>query len=280
MNKKCFVGFLLVLLTHITWGQSKNQRIVSLSGATTEILVALGLQNQLVGTDITSNYPAAVEKLPKVGHNRNIGAEATLALQPTLIIGTKDTQGMSVLKPEVEEQFKAAGVKVVFFTQEYTIDGSKKLINAMANYFGKKAEGQKLLTQIDQQLRAVVKLSQTPKVLFIYARGIGALSVAGNHTSVGEVIRLAGGKNAITDFENFKPLTTEALIQANPDYILLFESGLESVGDIDGLLKVPGIAQTNAGKKRKIIAMDGSLLTGFSPRVGQAVVELNQKLKQ
>lgn len=278
--KKYFVVFFLCFLTHFIFGQDKNLRIVSLSGATTEILVGLGLQQQLVGTDITSTYPIAIEKLPKVGHNRNIGAEATLALQPTLIVGTKDAKGTTILKPEVIEQFKAAGVKVVFFTQEYTIEGSKKLINDMAAYFGKKAAGQTLVTQIDQKLRQVTKLSQTPKVLFIYARGVGALSVAGNNTSVAEVISLAGGKNAISDFDNFKPLTTEALIQANPDYLLLFESGLESVGGTEGLLKVPGIAQTNAGKKRKVITMDGSLLTGFSPRVGQAVAELNQKLKQ
>ena len=64
----------------------------------------------------------------------------------------------------------------------------------------------------------------------------------------------------------------------NPDVILLFTSGLESMGGLTGLLKVPGVAQTNAGRNRHIVEMDGQLLTGFGPRLGVAALELNQKI--
>ncbi|WP_026995476.1 heme/hemin ABC transporter substrate-binding protein [Flectobacillus major] len=279
-NKKYWLLVLCWLINTQVFSQNKPQRIVSISGSVTEILVELGLQNQIVGTDVTSNYPAAIEKLPKVGHNRGIGAETTLALQPTIVIGTRDEKGQSFLKPEVEEQFKSAGVKVQMFTQEYSIEGTKKLINDVANYFGKKAQAARLIQKIDANLAKVKKPAVAPKVLFIYARGLGAMSVAGNGTSVKSLIELAGGHNATNDFDNFKPLTPEGLIAANPDYILLFNSGLESIGGIDGLLKVPGVAQTNAGKKRKVIEMDGVLLTGFTPRVGSAVLELSEKLKR
>jgi iron complex transport system substrate-binding protein len=127
-------------------------------------------------------------------------------------------------------------------------------------------------------LKQVKKLKSSPKVLFIYARGMGALSVAGNGTSVKSLIELAGAQNAVNDFENFKPLTPEALVAANPDYILLFDSGLESIDGTAGLLKIPGVAQTNAGKKKQFITMDGAMLTGFGPRVGSAVLELNKKI--
>ena len=95
--KKLILGYLLLCNISL-FAQTKIPRIVSISGAVTEILVGLGLQNQIVGTDVTSNYPASIEKLPKVGHNRGIGAEATLALQPTIVIGTKDEKGTSFLK--------------------------------------------------------------------------------------------------------------------------------------------------------------------------------------
>jgi len=48
---------------------------------------------------------------------------------------------------------------------------------------------------------------------------------------------------------------------------------------MDGLLKVPGVASTNAGRNRRIVTMDGQLLTGFGPRLGKAAVELSQKAK-
>jgi iron complex transport system substrate-binding protein len=93
-----------------------------------------------------------------------------------------------------------------------------------------------------------------------------------------KMITLAGAENAATGFNDFKPLTAEAMVAANPDVILLFDSGLQSLGGIEGLLKVPGVAQTNAGKNRKVIVMDGQLLTGFSPRVITAIKELSQKI--
>jgi iron complex transport system substrate-binding protein len=253
-----------------------SQRIVSLNGTVTEILCELGLQNQIVGTDVTSTYPEAMAKSPKVGHNRNIGAEAVLALRPTIIIGTKTNGGMDV-KSEVIQQFQRAGVKTVFLDQTATVAGAKDLINQVAATFGLAAKAPALAKKIDADLARVRKPAKAQKVLFIYARGAGTLMVAGQDTPIENIIKLAGGTNAATGFTSFKPLTAEALLAANPDVLLLFTSGLESLGGINGLMKVPGIAQTNAGRNRNVIEMDGQLLTGFSPRLGQAVQQLSQK---
>ena len=89
---------------------------------------------------------------------------------------------------------------------------------------------------------------------------------------------MAGGQNAITEFEDYKPLTPESLIKGNPDVILLFTSGLESLGGVDGLLKIQGVSQTNAGKNKKVIALDGALISGFGPRVGEGAAALNAEL--
>lgn len=256
---------------------SQPTRIISLNGTVTEILCALGLQSQIVGTDITSTYPAALANVPKVGHNRTIGAEAVLALRPTIIVGTRTNGGMDV-KPEVIQQFKSAAVKTVFLEQKYSAAGARKLITDVASAFGLSAKAPALIRKMETELTAVRKPARSQKVLFIYARGAGTLMVAGQNTPVETMIELAGGTNAATGFDNFKPLTAEALIAANPDVLLLFNSGLESLGGVDGLLKIPGVAQTNAGRNRTVIEMDGQLLTGFSPRLGMAVQELSRKL--
>ena len=101
-----------------------------------------------------------------------------------------------------------------------------------------------------------------------------------NDDATEKLIAIAGGENAISEFEDFKPLTPEAVVKGNPDYILMFDKGLESIGGVDGVLKLEGVATTNAGKNKKIIAMDGGLLSGFGPRVGQAAVQLNQLLQK
>jgi iron complex transport system substrate-binding protein len=104
--------------------------------------------------------------------------------------------------------------------------------------------------------------------------------VSGTGTPVDKMISLAGGKNAVSDFEDYKPLTPEALIKGNPDVILMFDSGLQSVGGAEGVLKIPGVDKTNAGKNKKIISMDGALLSGFGPRLGEGIYQLNSLLAE
>ncbi len=253
------------------------QKIVSVNGTVSEILAALGLENNIVGVDVTSTYPASLQKKPKVGHNRNLSAEGILALQPDVVTGLA-----ADLKPELTEQLKAAGVKLVLFTQEYSPNGTKNLIRQVAASFGNKAKGEAMIKQLDADLASAAKKMQAsgkPKVLFIYARGTGTMMVSGEGTPLEKVIQLAGGQNAVNGFKDYKPLTAEALVQADPDVILLFSSGMQSLGGPSGLTSVQGINQTKAGKAKRFITMDGELLTGFGPRLGQAVAELAQKIR-
>lgn len=263
-----------LLLSTLAAGAAPAPRIVSLSGTISEIICDLGRQSQLVGVDVTSTYPAALEKLPKVGHNRTISAEGVLAQNPTLVIGTTES-----LKPEVAAQLKSAGVRVELFKQTYSVAGTKQLINDVAAAFGASAQAPALLKKLDAQLTQVRKPAKAPKVLFLYARGMGTMMVAGQGTQVEKIIQLAGGQNAATGFAEFKPLTAEALVAANPDVLLLFDTGLQSLGGKAGLLQVPGIAQTTAGRTGRVVEMDGQLLTGFGPRLGLAATELAKKLQ-
>lgn len=253
--------------------QQGIKRIVSLNGAVTEIVCALGFENALVGVDVTSTYPASMKQVAKVGHNRNISAEPVLALQPDLILATDN-----FIQPAVIEQFKNVGVRTVLMKQEFSVAGTKKLITEVAAALKVPEKGAALVKQLDREQQALQIKPQPKKVLFIYARGAGTMMVAGKETPLDKIIALAGAQNAATGFNDFKPLTPEALVTANPDVILMFDDGLKSMGGVDGLLKVQGIAQTTAGKQKKVIVMDGQLLTGFGPRVIQAVQELAGKL--
>ncbi len=267
---------ILCMATLVKAQTGNGLKIVSLNGTLSEIVVSLGLQANLVGVDITSTYPASLNKLPKVGHNRNLSAEGILALQPNLIIGiAKD------IKPELAQQIKTAGIKMLLFNQDFSLAGTKNLVLAVADSLKKTPKAQAIINKIVKDIQAAkknIKPNIKPKTLFIYARGTGTMMVAGNGTQVQKMVQLAGGQNAITGFKDFKPLTAESLVLANPDVILLFDTGLESLGGINGLQNVPGIAQTNAGKNKRFIVIDGQLLCGFGPRLGVAVAELAKKL--
>lgn len=255
--------------------KKEAMKIVSLSGTITEIIYALGEGKQIVAVDITSTYPEQATKLTNLGHMSMISAEGIIGSGPTHVIGFEDEA-----KPELVDQLKNAGIEVVLLDREYTIAGAKKVIADVAKWMDKKEEGKKLQEQIDADIASLAKLPRKPSVLFVYARGPGTMMVAGEGTQMQEMIKLAGGKNAVGGFEEFKPLTPEAVIAANPDLLLMFESGTQSLNGDAGLLEIPGIKLTAAGKNKQFFSMDGLYLSGFGPRVGKALVELNNKLQE
>ena len=276
MKKSVWAIAIFVLLSLNTIAAAPA-RIICLNGAITETVDALGFGKQIVATDVTSTYPAYINQLPKVSKNRSVSAEGLLSFSPTLILA-----GENAVSKEIEYQLQSAGVKLVVIKQQYSVAGSVAFIKAVAAALNVPDKGAALCKEqeakINKALNAVKQHKTNAKVLFIYARGTGVMMVAGKNTSLDAIINLAGAKNAVSEFTEFKPYTTEALIKANPDAILMFDFGFSSLGGIDGILKLPGMQQTTAGKNKNIIQMDGDLLTGFSTRLDKAITELNAKL--
>jgi iron complex transport system substrate-binding protein len=94
------------------------------------------------------------------------------------------------------------------------------------------------------------------------------------------VIAAAGAWDAgvLSGVEGSIPVTPEALIAAAPDVIVVPSEGLESLGGVDGLLSIPGIAQTPAGSNGYILAYpEGDFLT-LGPRIAQSVAALTRDL--
>ena len=109
---------------------------------------------------------------------------------------------------------------------------------------------------------AIAKAEKKPRVLFVLNASRGILA-AGQNTAADHMIVLAGGVNAIQGYSGYKPLAAEAVIAGKPDYILATEHGLEQSGGDRELLKRPDIAETPAGRGRRIIGMNAQLLLGF-----------------
>lgn len=253
-------------------------RIVSVGGATTETIYALGSEASLVGTDTSSVYPEAAAKLPQVGYQRTLSAEGVISLKPTLVIISADAG-----PPPAIQQIENAGIKIARVNTDNTFEGTKAKIRQIAELLGKKDQGETLVSKLEGEMaeaeRVVTSLERKRKVAFIFARGAGSPQVSGTGTPADAMIKLAGGANAITEFELYKPLTAEALVAAQPEVILLPARGLEAMGGVDAVLALPGVADTPAGKNRKIVSVDDVLLLGFSPRLGLAVKELSEKIK-
>jgi iron complex transport system substrate-binding protein len=250
----------------------KEARIITAGSAMTETVCALGDCDKIVASDKTSLYPAQIQSLPSIGYRNTISAEGIISMKPTLLIAEK-----GYVEDAVLAQIQAVGIKSVIVERVYDFEGTRRMIRAISEPLGRSREADVLLKKIEVQLSdaaAMVKKSKsTPRVLCVYNRGTSSVDVAGSRTFAA-ILPLAGAVSAINNVEGYKPLNTEALVASNPDYLLMFESGVKSLGGIDGVLKLPGVLQTTAGKEKKIIALDGIKLSNFGPRLGETVKEL------
>lgn len=248
-------------------------RIVTLGGPITEIVYALGLGDRVVGTDGSSLYPAEILDKPRLDYFRQTSAEGVLSLDPTLVLAVEGTG-----PPGVLEQIEASGVTVVVLPEVADVVAAEARVREVGRLLGRDEASGEIVAQMEREIAGVPTVEDRPKALFIYARGAGVLMVSGTGNAADAMMTLAGADNAVTAFEDFQPLTAEAVVTAAPDVIIIPERGLESIGGIDGLLQQPGLAQTPAGKARRVVAVDDALLLGFGPRVGEGVASLAQAL--
>ena len=248
-------------------------RIVPLNGDLAETVFTLGLTRNVVGVDTSATYPErAVARLPKIGYQRTLSAEGILSLRPTVVIGSP-TAG----PPAVVEQLKAAGVPVVIVPEYKGLNAGARKLRIVGKALGVPNRGDRLARQVESQIRIarreVGTTSAKPRVAFLYLRGTQVQMIGGKGSGADAMIAAAGGRDVGADagIEGFKPFSAEALIAARPDVLLLLTAGLQSVGGVDGLLRLPGVAQTPAGEARRIVHFDDLLLLGLGPRTGKAL---------
>jgi iron complex transport system substrate-binding protein len=256
-----------------TWSEGFAEdaptRIVSLAGGVGETLIALGAQDRIVGRDETSDVPA-LEDVPVVTRAHSLSAERVLALDPDLVLVDEN-----VGPPEALDQLRATGVRIVEIPPAWTLEDIAPRTRAIAEAIG----------AVDVRLPSFTAATTTtgPRVAFLYLRGPSAIYLLGGQGSGADaLIDAAGGTDvgAEAGHPAFLPLTAEALVAADPDVLLVMSKGLESVGGIDGLVELPGVAQTSAARNRAVIAVDDGVLLSFGPRTGALVEQLRVALDQ
>jgi iron complex transport system substrate-binding protein len=245
-------------------------RIVSLNGDVTETIFTLGLGRRLVGVDTSALHPPrAVARIPKIGYQRALSAEGILSLRPTLVIGTAEAG-----PPAVVDQLRKAGVTVVILPANDSLLAGPWKLREVGRALGVPRRGDRLGRQVSRQVaiaRREARSARThPRVAFLYLRGPRTQLIGGAKTRADSMIVAAGGINAGAGvgIEDYKPITAEALVAARPDVMLVLHDGLASVGGIDGLMRIPGVAQTPAGRARHVLSYDDLLLLGLGPRTG------------
>lgn len=263
------------------WAQPRGRpvrRLISVGGALTEVVYALGAQSLLVATDTTSLYPEAATRTPKVGYLRQLSAEGLLSLQPDALVGAADAGPAVVL-----EQVRAAGVRVELVPAQHSFEEVLRKVETVGRVTGREAQAAQLAQRLQQEWaqvsRQVAQATRRPRALFILSHN-GSPMVAGTDTAAHALLTLAGADNVVTAFAGYRPLTAEAMAAAAPQVLINSTQGIEALGGVAAFWQRPELALTPAFARKALVTMEASHLLGFGPRLPSAVQALHRQMLQ
>lgn len=198
---------------------SASSRYISLAPSTTEILFALGLDNEIVGVSSYCNYPQQVKDKVKIGDFSSPNIERIISLKPDYIFctGLEQAQVIAQLR---ELDFK------VYVADPSTFQELFKSINDIGELTGKIQESAILVKEMQGQIDKItseVKLIPEAKRIKVFIEiWHEPLMTAGKGSFVDELITLAGGVNiAHETLRPYSNYSAEKVISFNPQCIIM-----------------------------------------------------------
>jgi iron complex transport system substrate-binding protein len=253
------------------------KRIVALSNGAAEIISALGFKSQLVGRDIAST-DSDLSAVPIVTSGHQIIPEKIILLNPDLVLIDKSSGPQNAI-----DALRTAGITVVETPEAWTLADISGKVTAIATAIGTPRGGKALNSAMAAVTRPLGNLKAGTRMAFLYLRGGSAIYlIGGKGSGADSLISAIGGVDVgAAQLKNpFNALTSEEMVALNPQVILVMTKGLASTGGVSGLIALPGVAQTDAGKSKRVISVDDSLLLSFGPRTPDLLIQLQGALKQ
>jgi len=244
-------------------------RIVSLAPNITETLFALGLENEIIGVTVFSDYPAAAGKKPKVGSFVNLSLEKIVSLSPDLVIATANgNRKKTILKLE------SMGIPIYVIRPEGFEDIFKTIVN-IGRITGKEGVATALVDKLQRRVRRVRSMAESlkkPRVFFQI--GIDPIVSVGRDTIHNRLITLAGGINVLGDVAiEYPRISIEKIIMKRPDIIII--SSMKRGGKFTlEKNKWSMWKDIPAVKSGSIHVIDSDLTDHFSPRIVDGLEEL------
>lgn len=247
-----------------------------MANGSAEIIYAMGFKSILVGRDIASTMPA-LSSVAIVTSGHQVIPEKIISLNPDVVLVDASTGPSSALT-----SLKSSAQTLVQIPEAWSLRDIAKKVTSIGEAIGAPKSAAALNVALGSAIKSAnIGRVPAPKIAFLYLRGTSSIFLMGGPGSGADSLITAIGAvdvGAQSLPHPFNSLTSEALVKANPDVILVMTKGMESVGGLKGLLALPGVAQTSAGINQRVIAVDDSLLLSFGPRTPGLVGALAKAL--
>ena len=240
------------------------QRLVSLYGGLTEILMALGLKDRIVAH---IQGDESLTNIPTVGTHLQPNVEMILALKPDLVLQGGVPKGMPALK-----KLEVEGVPVAMFAP-HDFPGLFSLIQRLGALTGKEEAAVALNRGLEDRLKQVAERlkGRKPVQVFFEVRYLNLLA-AGRGSMVNDIITRAGGVNIVENPQRLAPFGLEALLQADPEVYVIQQGPMNK--SPEDIYSRPYFQELRAVKSRRVLVVAESLFSRPGPRSAEAVEQL------
>lgn len=250
---------------------SEPVRIVAMAPSLTETLLALGLEDRVVGV---TRYCPPVDGAVIVGGYFDPSYEAILSLEPDLVLIMQSHD-------ELNQRLGDLGLETLRVDQ-HDVDGILTSVETVAARCGVEQRGRELAAALRSSMDRVaarVEGRPRPRTLVVVGREpgggkIGGLWVAASDTFYDDVLRLAGGANAVTTTAiRYPELSREGLLAVDADVVLdvLTDGGARGISKADALADWRGLADLRAVENGRVHVLTENFVVIPGPRIVETV---------
>lgn len=247
------------------------QRIISLTPHMTELLFAAGAGDRVVGTVEFSNYPAAAQRIPRIGDNAQLDLERIVALKPDLIVVWKNGNAQRQL-----EKLLRLGIPV-FYNEPLRLADIARSIEQLGRLAGTAAVASPAARAFEARAAELRRRyrDRAPVTVFFQIWDKPLMTVNGQHL-ISDVIQLCGGRNVFGELKSLTPeISTEAVLSADPQAI----GGVTAeVGQEEGLQMWKQWPRLRAVARGNLFLIHSDLISRNSPRILDGAQAMCEKL--
>ncbi|WP_313893317.1 ABC transporter substrate-binding protein [Psychrobacillus sp.] len=245
--------------------------IVSMMPSNTEILFALGLNNEIVGVNDYDNYPAEALEKEKIG-GMEFNVEKIVGMNPDIVFAHESGLGMGEAGLQ---QIRDAGVKVFVVKNAIDFNETYTTIEQVGRATGKLAEAQKIVEDMKakvEDVKAKVAKVETKKTVFVETSDVPQIYTPGNGTFMQEILDMVNAENIAADQEGWFEISPEEIVSRNPEVIIVMYSYVPGI--VDSVKARPAFDTITAVKNNAVIQVDENLTSRTGPRLAEGLEEV------
>lgn len=255
--------------TEITFDEAPKT-IVSMQPSNTEILFALGLNEEIVGVNDYDDFPEEALEKEKIG-GMEFNVEKIVSMQPDIVFAHESGLNSGA---EGYQQIRDAGIKVFVVTNAMSFDQTYTTIEQIGQATGKTEEAASIIE--DMKAKVAEVLEKTSKVkdekrVFIETSDVPSIYAPGNNTFMQEILDMIGAENVVTA-DDWVMISPEEIVSQNPDVIVVMYSYVPDI--IESVKNRDGFGDITAVKEDRVVQVDENLTSRTGPRLAQGLEEV------